>query len=220
MKSCSRVGLWCALVLLFAASAAAQTLTYEPLVSGTTASRLTAGPDGALYAGSNYTIRRITASGSSSVYAGVSGTSGYLDGHRSTALLTNVGGIAFDAEGRLVFSDFNNHVIRRIENDGTVVTIAGTPQTSGFVNGPALSARFYYPQGVAVAGDGSIYIVDSYNHAVRKLATDGTVSTFAGGAVALPMAPARARGSPIEAIVKDANGDFYVADTNNMRIRR
>ncbi|HEX6099032.1 MAG TPA: hypothetical protein VF432_22155 [Thermoanaerobaculia bacterium] len=216
----STAGLWCVLVLFLATTAAAQTLTYEPLVTGTTMSKLVVGPDGDVYAASGSTIRRVTPSGSSSVYVGT-GTSGYLDGPRTTAQLSYVGSMAFDAEGRLLFSDSGNHVVRRVEADDTVTTIAGTPQTSGFVNGPALSARFSFPYGLAVAGDGSLYITDSNNSAIRKLATDGTVSTFAGGTYGSTNGTGTAARfmSPVS-IAMDASGDFYVAESSGQTIRK
>jgi hypothetical protein len=61
----------------------------------------------------------------------------------------------------------------------TVITIAGSPSSYGFVNGPAPRARFYHPEGIQIMRDGTLYIADENNNAIRKLTTDGYVSTLA-----------------------------------------
>ena len=222
MKISRRLGLWCVLFLFVAAGAAAQVRTYEPLVTGMVLRRLAAGPDGNLYAAGNATIVRITPSGSTSVYAGISGTTGYLDGPRLSAKISEVRGMAFDAAGRLVFVD--NEVIRRIETDDTITTIAGTPGLWGYVNGPALSARFDSPRGLSVAADGSIYISDTYNCSIRKLSADGTtVSTFAGNGTygsTNGTGSAARFANPDGMVIDPNNGDLYVADSGGHRIRK
>jgi DNA-binding beta-propeller fold protein YncE len=115
--------------------------------------------------------------------------------------------------------------VRRIAGDGTVGPFAGTGQP-GFDGdaGPAVAAKLNYPQGVAVDGTGALYIADSGNHRVRKVAPDGTISTVAGtgdagfggdgGAAAL------ARLSCPRAVVVDSAGVLYITDAGNHRVRK
>jgi DNA-binding beta-propeller fold protein YncE len=100
-------------------------------------------------------------------------------------------------------------------------TFAGDGQPS-FNDGPALSASFYYPYGIAVDSDGNLFIADSYNHRIRKINTTGYVTTIAGdGRYAF------ADGQGLSAsfylptgIALDSAGNLYVADCINNRIRK
>ncbi len=86
-------------------------------------------------------------------------------------------GLAQDAKGRIYVSD--THRILVIEPDGQHRVLAG--DTSGYRDGPASQARFWLPWGMAVGSDGSLYIADHGNHAIRKISPDGSlVSTVAG----------------------------------------
>lgn len=106
----------------------------------------------------------------------------YVDGPAaaSTFLFTR-GDVARGADGNLYVADAGDSVIRRIAPDGTSSTYAGARQ-SGFsrvaVDGPAASAMFKEPSGLAFGPDGSLFVADE--GAIRKIAADGTVSTFAG----------------------------------------
>lgn len=97
------------------------------------------------------------------------------------ALLNEPYNIAFGPDGSYYIADYRNHRVRKVGTDGKMTTFAGTG-VSGFLGdgGPATSAQLYFPQAVAVAPDGSVYIADSYNNRVRKVATDGTITTVAG----------------------------------------
>jgi len=98
-------------------------------------------------------------------------------------------GVALDARGNLYIADAAAQRIRKLSPDGIVTTIAGTGAVSrtrlwvegGFADGPARSAKFNTPLGVAVGPDGTVYVADSENHCVRATA-HGTVRTFAGNA--------------------------------------
>jgi hypothetical protein len=101
-------------------------------------------------------------------------------------------------------------------------TLAGTA-TTGFDDGPALSARFNNPHGVALDAAGNVYVADTGNHTIRKISAQGVVTTLAGS----PNEPGSADGtgsaarflSP-EGVAVDAVGNIYVADTGNATIRK
>ena len=94
--------------------------------------------------------------------------------------------MAVDGDGNVYVGDWSNHRVRKVDVSmapPTISTIAGTG-TTGFSGdgGQATAARLANPYGVAVADDGTVYIVDSTNHRVRKVATDGVITTVAGEA--------------------------------------
>ncbi|WP_405642440.1 RICIN domain-containing protein [Streptomyces uncialis] len=134
-------------------------------------------------------------------------------------------GIAVDSSGTLYFSDFNNHRVRRITTDGKISTVAGTG-VAGFSgdNGPAAAAQLNGPREVVVDSAGAVHVVDSNNHRVRRITTDGKISTLAGTGVAGfsgdggPATAARLN-LPL-GVAMDSSGVLYLADYNNHRVRR
>lgn len=119
--------------------------------------------------------------------------------------------------GKVYVADTNNHRIRLLES-GKVTTFAGG--AAGFADGPAASAQFKSPSGVAVDGAGKLYIADSADHRVRVI-DNGLVSTLAGTGVAGltdgPAASAQFNGPSDVAV--DATNKVYVADRANHCIR-
>jgi sugar lactone lactonase YvrE len=104
-----------------------------------------------------------------------------------------------------------------------VSTFAGSNLLSGTADGPRTNARFNDPAGMACAADGTIYIADSANHTIRKISTNGVVSTLAGlggtnGAV--NGTGLAARFDTPTGLALDANGNLFVADTGNHAIRK
>jgi sugar lactone lactonase YvrE len=104
---------------------------------------------------------------------------------------------------------------------GQVSTFAGSG-TPGFTNGPLSSAQFNNPMGLATDVSGNIYIADSFNSAIRKIAIDGAVSTLAGnGAIGLVNGTAEtAQFYSPSALAVDALGNIYVADRGNNAVRK
>ena len=180
---------------------------------------------GALYVSDlgNHTIRKILPSGQVITIAGQPGVSGLIDGHVATARFHSPAGLAVAPDGSILVADGGNHSIRRITADGMVSTVAGGSGLPGYADGPAESARFYSPSGVAIGGDGVIYVADSENCLIRRISAQGDVTTYAGTLYAYDHADgigtAAAFASPT-ALVVDAEGVVFVSDSWAMTIRR
>ncbi len=136
---------------------------------------------GALYAAASSGAVFRLSSGQLSVYAGMAGSVGARDGPAAQALFTNPLGLAFDGAGNLFVSEINN-TIRRITPAGVVSTVAGIPeQDSGrHLDAIGTAARFDGPTAIALTSVGVAYVADRSNHVIRRIATDGTVTTLAG----------------------------------------
>ena len=128
----------------------------------------------------NSTVRRISASGVVSTLAGSPGDTGWRDGQGATARFNTPVGLALDAQGNVLVSEYFNNVIRKITPSGAVSTLAGKPGKGGFADGKAADALFLHPQTLSLAPDGSLIVADTGNNRVRRIAPDGAVSTLAG----------------------------------------
>jgi len=132
----------------------------------------------------NYRVRMVAAaSGQINTVVGNGGFKFAGDGGPATnANFNGPQGVAVDAAGNVYVADTSNHRIRKITTDGVVRTIAGngTPGFSGD-GGPAVNAALSSPQNLVVDPQGNVYIADSGNDRVRRVGTDGNISTFAGG---------------------------------------
>ncbi|MDT3403602.1 DUF6443 domain-containing protein [Mucilaginibacter terrae] len=177
---------------------------------------------GNVYVGdqTNNRIRQISPSGYVTTKAG-NGYAGYADGAALSASFNIPIGTAMDASGTLYVADTWNHRIRKIAVNGTVSTVAGTGAT-GMTNGNAFSSSFNYPSAVAIGPSNTLYVLDRYNHAIRKIDASGNVSTFAGNG-----AQGSADGTGTSAqfyyptgMVIDKQGNLYVADEYNNRLRK
>ena len=154
---------------------------------------------------------------------GVLGYSGD-NGVAASATLANPSAAAYDAGGNLYLADAQNHVVREVLKSGQITTIAGTGlEGYGGDNGVATSAYLDTPTGVAVDSSGNLYIADSHNQRIRKV-SGGIITTIAGtGAAGYSGdggAATAAQLSLPSAVTIDSNGNLYIADTNNQRIRK
>ncbi|MFM9079591.1 MAG: immunoglobulin domain-containing protein, partial [Opitutaceae bacterium] len=171
----------------------------------------------------NNTIRKITPARVVSTLAGTAGFFGLADGTGAAARFNVPLGLAVDVSGNVFVADAKNSVIRRITPAGVVTTYAGAPSQFGSVDGPAANARFFLPYGVAIDGDGNLYVADSGNHTIRKITAAGVVSTLAGAAMQSGFtdgAGSAARFNSPWSIAIDRSGVLHVSDNQNNAIRR
>ncbi len=112
-----------------------------------------------------------------------------------------------------------------VPNSGTITTIAGTG-VQGFSGdgGPATAAKLYAPAGVALDGQGNVYVATYQDHRVRKVSAGGTISTFAGTGVAGFSGDGgqatSARLYVPKGVAVDGQGNVYIADSYNSRVAR
>ncbi|GAB3252854.1 hypothetical protein GCM10027296_19590 [Chitinimonas naiadis] len=124
----------------------------------------------------NHAIRKVTPDGLVSTLAGT-GIAGFQDGPAAQAQFNGPIGVAVDKTGKVYVADTYNDRIRMITPDGQVATLAGG-QLPGYADGPGTLARFDTPSALALDRAGNIWVADTRNNAIRKLAPDGTVSTL------------------------------------------
>jgi sugar lactone lactonase YvrE len=172
-------------------------------------------------------VRKVDTGGTITTFAGTNGGFSGDGGPAIFAQMNGPMGVAVDGQGNIYIADYNNARVRKVSTNGIITTFAGTgvPGFSGD-GGPATAARLYAPRGLAADGQGNIYIVDQYNHRVRKVDSGGTITTFAGTGVpgfsgdGGPATSARLGAYPDGGVAADANGDVYIADPTNDRVRK
>ncbi|KAH9132513.1 hypothetical protein LEN26_007391 [Aphanomyces euteiches] len=171
------------------------------------------------------------------------GQAGYRDGPVASAQFSSPRGVAADSNKNVYVSDTNNHRIRMISASTNVVTTIAGDGTQGYSDGPAMSARFSYPTGLAVLESGGnavkLYVADTGNHRIREIDLQTkTITCIAGrcrsgtetATLALSPAPPQAGladGSPNNStfdtplgVAVMSDGVVFVADTGNNVIRR
>lgn len=157
-------------------------------------------------------------------YTTLAGKSGTVvnsaDGTGSAAQFSMPRGVAVDSAGTVYVADSSNHTIRKITAAGVVTTLAGTAGTAGTID--STPVRFSEPFGVAVDSAGVVYVADTNNNAIRKITSDGTVTTLAGGK---GMGSSDGTGSAAKfsephGLVLDSSGNIYVTDYMNHTVRK
>lgn len=130
-------------------------------------------------------------------------------------------GLAFDRAGLLYVADTENHTVRRINLLGEVTTFAGLAGQAGEQNGTRSASRFRRPRQVVVDLDGVVFVADTGNHCIRKIATDGTVTTLAGAGVPgiVDAQGIAARFNSPSDLTLAPDGNLVVTDSGNHRIR-
>jgi len=173
-------------------------------------------------------VRKVDANGMITTVAG-NGDWGYTgDGGLATnATFNGPDGIAVDASGNLYIADSGNTVIRKVDPNGFITTVAGQAGRWGFSGdgGPATNATLYWPGGLAVDSTGNLYIADTYNEVIREITTNGIITTVAGqggiwGYSGDGSAATNASLTEPAGVAVDASGNLYIADTYNQVIRK
>src|SRR5262249_3762617 len=171
-------------------------------------------------------IRRVDHNGVISTIAG-NGISGFGGdgGPAKSALISFPRGITIDRNGNILFTDGGNYRVRRIDPQGIITTIAGNG-TIGYTGdgGPAINASFSDLYGLAVDRNGNIYICDEGNSVIRKVDAAGIITTVAGNGTAGfsgDGGPATSASLNFPyAVLPDTNGNFYIGDFSNNRVRK
>ncbi len=168
----------------------------------------------------NHVVRKISPSGVVTTFAG-SGNRGSADGTGTLADFNNPVGMATDASGNLYVADRGNHRIRKISPAGVVTTFAGSGNR-GSIDGTGLTASFSSPSAVATDASGNIYVGDIGNHKIRKISPSGVVTTLAGSGNrgSFDGAGTAASFNSPAGLAVDTEGNVYVADEDNNRIRK
>ena len=153
----------------------------------------------------------------------VAGSSyGYLDGPGFLAQFNDPSGICIDSQGNIFITDTDNNRIRKIEPSGNhnVTTIAGSG-VEGYADGTGTNAVFAAPDDICIDSQGNLYVTDFWNYKIRKITPAGVVTTFAGTTSGFADGAANiAKFSYLEGICIDVQGNLFVADGGNNRIRK
>jgi hypothetical protein len=170
-------------------------------------------------------IREVDPNGFITTVAGNGSWNYSGDGGAATnASLTSPCGVAVDASGNLFIADMDNNVIREVDTNGFIRTVAG----NGIMNysgdgGTATNASLAWPYGVAVDAFGSLFIADTDNQRIRKVNANGIISTVAGnGSYGYSGDGGIATNASLDwpfGIAVDASDNLFIADANNSRIR-
>ncbi len=174
-------------------------------------------------------VRRMSPDGRIETIAGVG--SPVIDGAVGdgqmaiSAHLGRVSGVVSDSSGNVFVADSDNATVWKIGLDGVIHRFAGNGSLAHSGDGgPAVNAGLITPWGLALDGDGNLYIADENDHRVRRVSADGIISTFAGNGRSGysgdggPAAAASFSGP--RAVAVDASGNVYIADTGNARVRK
>jgi len=172
-------------------------------------------------------VLKVSPSGIVKIVAGAVFARGFSGdgGPAPQALLNNPYAVALDSGGNILVADTDNARIRTITPDGIIQTIAGSGGTNyGGDGGLATQAFLDRPRDVAMDLTGNLYVADTGNHRVRKITPSGSISTVAGtGSPGFSgdngPALAAALNSP-SGVVADLQGNVYISDTNNNRVRK
>jgi uncharacterized protein (TIGR03437 family) len=173
----------------------------------------------------NNMVRRVDSKGVISAFAGTGSAGSSGDGGAATsAQLNGPQGLAVDSAGNLYIADSQNHRVRKVTG-GNISTVAGSGTAgSGGDGGAPGSAQLNLPFGVAVDAANNLYIAEFAGNRVRKVAANGNISTLAGNGVNGFSGDGGQGGSAMlngpQTVATDSQGNVYVGDTGNNRVRK
>jgi sugar lactone lactonase YvrE len=200
----------------------------------TTLGQTTAGRDcsmavdprgGLLLTGTSSALMRMDEAGRESTVAGMPNQPGSVDGPAQAARFDSLCGVAVDGQGRIVLADSGNHTIRRIELDGSVVTIAGRPLQVGYADGVSKDAYFSRHFTIGSGGGDRVLVADTENKALREVDGERRVSTLVGGPRYDTVPPPPPPDGPIGSTyltfpthpVRTADGSVWMIDGDSVR---
>lgn len=167
----------------------------------------------------NHKVRKITPDGIVSTLAGT-GVAGAQEGSALSATFNGLTGVAMDSQNNFFVADYYNNKIRKIDALGNVTTFAGTG-VPGSNDGAATEATFNYPATISIDSHDNLFLTDENNNKIRKIAPDGTTTTYAGSGtvgsdegLALTASFNHPTGLVVDGTV------VYVSDYQNHKIRR
>jgi streptogramin lyase len=180
----------------------------------------------------DWRIRRVDMkTGTITTFAGTGKPEGKPDrsaigdgGPATKAVIVGARAVCVDGLGNTYICEREGNAIRKVDSQGTITTIAGTG-VAGYEGdgGPAIKATFRGPKGIRCDRQGNIYVVDTENHAIRRIdAKTGIVTTVAGGHKGSEGDGGDATKAGLDrphGCVIDAKGNIYIADSNNHRVR-
>jgi len=175
----------------------------------------------------NQTIRKLTTAGAVTTLAGGTGEWGSLDGIGSAARFFSPEGLVGDSTGTYLYvADTGNNTVRQVDiGSGTVLTIAGSSMSAGYIDGDGATARFYAPFAATLDTGGNLYVTDIRNQSIRMISTTSpyTVTTIAGstsGAVGSADGNGNSATFYSPAGIVNDGTYLYVADYGNHVIRK
>ena len=170
-------------------------------------------------------VRKVSPAGIITTFAG-NGQNGFSgDGGPAIGATLVPTALAFDSTGNLYVGDYVNDRIRKITPSGIITTFAGTGVVgAGGDGGPAANASLGYAFGLAFDPSGNLYVADYVNYRIRKIASNGIITTVAGsGGFGFAGDGSQATGAQMKnpfGVAVDNSGNIFIADYNNQRIRK
>jgi sugar lactone lactonase YvrE len=183
-------------------------------------------PAGEIYIAEGNRIREVKKDGRITTFAGTGTVGSGGDGGPATQAQLNMPqGLAVDSAGNVYIADTLNNRIRRVDVAGTITTVAGTGEAGYSGDGkPAREVRLNLPTGLAIGFGDTLFIADTGNNVIRQIGANGSIHTVAGTGEAGYRGDA---GRAVDAVLHapgglafDGEGNLYIADTLNQRIRR